>query len=229
MAASAPARLPSIAALPGLPQAQQNEVLDLLFEPSPAIHQLLLPLFQQQDSEPPLASYDDLITRAHAVFSALRAESSAAATNNTENDAAERVKLLHSILGSHPRLGAKKVESAQSVAEQAQLQSGDGTELANLNAEYEKTFPGLRYVVFVNGRERPVIMENMRARIARGDIGLEEQEGIQVSQPGFGASEPNPPPRLFRVGHLHPLFVFFSSHQAMCDIARDRAAKLQRP
>ncbi|CAI4218980.1 unnamed protein product [Parascedosporium putredinis] len=196
MAASAPARLPSIAALPGLPQAQQNEVLDLLFEPSPAIHQLLLPLLQQQqDSEPLLASYDDLITRAHAVFSALRAESSAAAANAERSDAAERVKLLHSILGSHPRLGAKKVESAQSVAEQAQLQSGDGTELANLNAEYEKTFPGLRYVVFVNGRERPVIMDNMRARIARADIGLEEQEGIQ----------------------------------AMCDIARDRAAKLQRP
>lgn len=47
--------------------------------------------------------------------------------------------------------------------------------------------------VFVNGRPRPVIMENMRARIDRGDIKAERQEAIQ----------------------------------AMCDIALDRATKLQ--
>ncbi|PKS13366.1 hypothetical protein jhhlp_000137 [Lomentospora prolificans] len=179
MAAVAPARLPSIASLPRLSPAVQTEILDLLFEPSPVIHQLLLPLLQKRE----FASYDDFITNAHAVFSALR---------STSEDPDALAK-LHSILGSHPRLGAKKVESAQSAAEQAQLQSGDGSELAALNAEYERTFPGLRYVVFVNGRPRPVIMENMRERIARGDISLEEQEGIQ----------------------------------AMCDIARDRAAKLQ--
>ena len=47
--------------------------------------------------------------------------------------------------------------------------------------------------VFVNGRPRPAIMENMRKRIDRGDVGAERQEAIQ----------------------------------AMCDIARDRATKLQ--
>jgi 2-oxo-4-hydroxy-4-carboxy--5-ureidoimidazoline (OHCU) decarboxylase len=52
--------------------------------------------------------------------------------------------------------------------------------LAKLNGEYEDKFPGLRYVVFVNGRPRPVIMENMRARIARGDIKAERAEAIQV-------------------------------------------------
>jgi hypothetical protein len=34
--------------------------------------------------------------------------------------------------------------------------------------------------VFVNGRERPVIMQNMRERIERGDIEAEREEAIQV-------------------------------------------------
>jgi hypothetical protein len=38
----------------------------------------------------------------------------------------------------------------------------------------------IRCSVFVNGRSRPVIMENMRARIDRGDIEAERQEAISV-------------------------------------------------
>jgi hypothetical protein len=34
--------------------------------------------------------------------------------------------------------------------------------------------------VFVNGRERPVIMQNMRERIERGDLDAERKEAIQV-------------------------------------------------
>ena len=34
--------------------------------------------------------------------------------------------------------------------------------------------------VFVNGRPRPTIMENMRTRIDRGDIKAERQEAIQA-------------------------------------------------
>jgi 2-oxo-4-hydroxy-4-carboxy--5-ureidoimidazoline (OHCU) decarboxylase len=57
--------------------------------------------------------------------------------------------LLEAILGSHPRLGEKKVESAQSRSEQAQLHTGGEGEaetLARLNLDYERAFPGLRYV-----------------------------------------------------------------------------------
>ena len=58
---------------------------------------------------------------------------------------------LEAILSSHPRLGEQRVTtlSAASKAEQAQLQHGDLTEAAqlkDLNEDYEKTFPGLRYV-----------------------------------------------------------------------------------
>jgi len=56
---------------------------------------------------------------------------------------------LDKILGAHPRLGEKKVDSAQSRAEQAQLNTGGQEETAKLlelNEKYEETFPGLRYV-----------------------------------------------------------------------------------
>lgn len=36
--------------------------------------------------------------------------------------------------------------------------------------------------VFVNGRSRPVVMENMRSRIDRGDLKAEEKEAINVSE-----------------------------------------------
>ncbi|KAI8248218.1 hypothetical protein K4K53_001070 [Colletotrichum sp. SAR 10_77] len=168
--------LPDISTLAQLSGEEQTKILDLLFEPSPAIHALLLPSLTAASFE----SYNELIAHCQKIFEALAADPS----HKTE---------LHAIIGSHPRLGAKKVESAQSVAEQAKLQTGDGTELAALNSEYEIRFPGLRYVVFVNGRGRPEIMEDMRTRIARGDIALEERAAVQ----------------------------------AMCDIARDRASKLQ--
>jgi hypothetical protein len=39
---------------------------------------------------------------------------------------------------------------------------------------------GMRYVVFVNGRSRPVVMQNMEERIKRGDIEREKVEAIEV-------------------------------------------------
>ncbi|KJZ76859.1 hypothetical protein HIM_03736 [Hirsutella minnesotensis 3608] len=76
-------------------------------------------------------------------------------------------------------VGAKGVDSAQSAAEQANL-AGEGEELAALNAEYEARFPGLRYVVFVNGRGRPEIMRDMRARIDEGDYAKEVGAALQA-------------------------------------------------
>jgi 2-oxo-4-hydroxy-4-carboxy--5-ureidoimidazoline (OHCU) decarboxylase len=52
--------------------------------------------------------------------------------------------------------------------------------LGELNAEYEARFPGLRYVVWVNGRGREEVMADMRRRIERGDLREEEREGIRV-------------------------------------------------
>jgi hypothetical protein len=59
--------------------------------------------------------------------------------------------------------------------------SEEDEELARLNREYEERFPGLRYVVWVNGRGRGEVMGDMRRRIGRGDLREEEREGIGVS------------------------------------------------
>jgi 2-oxo-4-hydroxy-4-carboxy--5-ureidoimidazoline (OHCU) decarboxylase len=210
--------LPPITSLPTAPMKGIISALDLLFEPSKELHTLALPAIQStrrlvpanpglsSDLPPPAAaaaakasipspalsdqkpysSYDELITHVGSLLYAL--------CSTASSDPSK--KKLHAILGSHPRLGAKKVESAQSKAEQAQLHSGGEAEaekLRLLNGEYEARFPGLRYVVFVNGRSRPVIMENMRSRIDRGDFEAEEREAVD----------------------------------AMIDIAKDRARKLQ--
>lgn len=158
--------LPHIRSLRSRPGPAQIAVLDLLFEPSPAIHSTLLPVLQAAD----YASYPELIDACHGQLRSLA--SSPGASDPTPST-------LLSVLGSHPRLGEKKVDSAQSVAEQANL-GGEGGELAALNREYEHRFPGLRYVVFVNGRARPEIMRDMRTRIERNEYATEIDAALQV-------------------------------------------------
>ncbi|KAF4591383.1 Oxo-4-hydroxy-4-carboxy-5-ureidoimidazoline decarboxylase [Ophiocordyceps camponoti-floridani] len=176
--------LPAIKILSSCPEPEQKAALDLLFEPSAAMHEMLVPIVQSTTH----TSYDDLITACQQHLTSLATQ--------------EMGPKLLSILGSHPRLGAAKVSSQQSVAEQASLVGGGGgggdedeaqtQTLSSLNAEYETRFPGLRYVVFVNGRPRSDIMRDMRLRIDRGDYAREVDAALE----------------------------------AMCDIARDRAAKL---
>lgn len=125
--------LPPAPTLPSLPPSQRTSILDLLFEPSPDLHALALPLL-----DAPFESYD-----------ALAAAVGARLTELAASPAPDDRRALEGILGSHPRLGEKKVDSEQSRAEQARLnQGGEGEAevLRALNEEYEKTFPGLRYV-----------------------------------------------------------------------------------
>lgn len=161
-------KLPPIADIMALPTKDRAAILDLLFEPSTQLHTLSVPLLHEKQFE----SYADLIS---AVGVQLTDLAESASSSDTE--------WLESILGSHPRLGAKKVESAQSQAEQAQLQgTADETEqLLALIEEYERKYPGLRYVVFVNGRNRSVIMDDMRQRIANSDLESERLAAIKVS------------------------------------------------
>ncbi|KAB8234871.1 hypothetical protein ETB97_006367 [Aspergillus alliaceus] len=179
--------LPLLSSLPSLPQDQQFQVLDTLFEPSPELHTLMAPVLANQI----FSSYTSLIDAVGGRMSALSAA-------NSPTDKA----VLVGILGSHPRLGRAKVAQSEHLSElsrkeQAQLTTGaeeQAERLRLLNVEYEEKFPGLRFVTFVNGRSRDVIMREMRERIERGDAEREIEETIQ----------------------------------AMCDIAKDRARKLEQ-
>ncbi|KAK8065742.1 OHCU decarboxylase [Apiospora hydei] len=196
-AAPPPPSLPPIDSLSTAPIKTQIAVLDTLFERSTELHTLVLPTLRRKrtptadssaggpgpatseaDHESPLSSYTSLIRHVGSLLASLASQSASFGTTPSPQQ-----QKLHGILGSHPRLGAKKVESAQSQAEQAQLNQGGAEEaekLKALNDEYEQRFPGLRYVVFVNGRSRPVVMEDMRRRIDRGDPKEEEQEAIKA-------------------------------------------------
>ena len=126
--------LPPIEALPSLPTAELATILDHLFEPSVPLHTLSVDLLRDQ----PFSSYDDLVASVGLQL-----------THLAESSSTSDSVWLDSILAAHPRLGEKKIDSTQSKAEQAQLalDAGSGQDkLSELNALYERTFPGLRYV-----------------------------------------------------------------------------------
>ncbi|KAK7204376.1 Oxo-4-hydroxy-4-carboxy-5-ureidoimidazoline decarboxylase [Myxozyma melibiosi] len=156
--------LPPPSAFKSLTDAQRIEIITHLFEQSPALENLITSQFDTADS------YSAFISSTRTLLLDL---SSVALTDPSSKSA------LLEILAAHPRLGARKITSDHSVAEQKSLQ-GESEALAKLNQEYEEKFPGLRYVVFVNGRPRDVIMANMRERIARGDYELEKAEAANA-------------------------------------------------
>lgn len=161
--------LPSISSVPSLSTESRTSILDTLFEPCIQLHTLSVAALHDRTH----ADYSSLIsTIGNQLTSLLKSPSS------TDSD------WLDAILSAHPRLGEKKVDSELSRQEQAQLQQAGGEEesekLAKLNREYEERFPGLRYVVFVNGRSRSVIMEDMQRRIECGNLKQEKVDAIEA-------------------------------------------------
>ena len=70
-------------------------------------------------------------------------------------------------LAVHPAIGQRSGLSARSAAEQGDDTDADVLdELARLNAVYEERF-GFRFVVFVNRRPKPEILDVLRERIER--------------------------------------------------------------
>ena len=127
-------QLPPISTVISLSTSERAEILDKLFEPCTQLHTLSVELLKTE----PFSSYNDMIASIGVQL-----------TDLSESTSSSDTEWLDKILGAHPRLGEKKVDSAQSKAEQAQLQ-GDRIqekELMALNADYEKAFPGLRYVL----------------------------------------------------------------------------------
>lgn len=152
------------------PRDIQADVLSLLFEPCDVLQSLI---FRDVLNTSNYVDYPDMI---EAVRTALSHLLGGPMTTRVSG-------VIQEIIAAHPRLGAKKVESKLSQAEQASLTSNEAeTNILNgLNEQYEKVFPGLRYVVFVNGRSRPIIFEDMTRRINRNDYDLECEEAFQVS------------------------------------------------
>lgn len=134
-----------------------------LFEPCPPLVELLLPHLDLNDPIP------TTIEKSRGVLLALINRHNAHSEIPREEE-----KLICDIVGAHPRLGVPKSTplSDFSSVEQRSLAVGDprlAAKLVELNSKYEKTFPGLRFVVWVNGRSRDEIMAIMEQRILAND------------------------------------------------------------
>ncbi|OCF30738.1 hypothetical protein I316_07624 [Kwoniella heveanensis BCC8398] len=147
-----PAETDSILALSDLNSASALEsLLVLLFEPSPALTNLLVPsvlLRLTARSDPP-ASYNELVDICEGVVK----------EQWTWDEKAEFV-------GGHPMIGEVKGLSKLSGKEQGGVVPTRKVvldRLAHLNQLYCKIYPGLRYITFVNGRPRSAIIPEMES------------------------------------------------------------------
>ncbi|CUM64363.1 uncharacterized protein PRCAT00001965001 [Priceomyces carsonii] len=177
-----PYTLYPISQLPALLKDLKVELLNHLFEPCETLSAFILQNVLRDN--PKFSSYDDLIEAIRTKLLTF--------LENSEKEAVKNGKPLNpdisKIIAAHPRLGPSKESkttnlSEHSSAEQRSLNSGskeDAEKLLILNEKYEATFPGLRYVVFVNGRTRASIMENMEERIARNDLHKEREEAFNA-------------------------------------------------
>jgi len=143
------ATLQEIQNSPSDPASPLANGLGLLFEHSPIVMELLEPqLSQVLKTLPPLIGYSKLVDVAMSEIAKWHTQSQA------------------QFIAGHPRIGETKNLSVLSASEQGAkaiipTPSEVLKRLAHLNACYEATYPGLRYITFVNGRSRAAIAEEM--------------------------------------------------------------------
>ncbi len=163
-----------------------------LFEPSPALFEFLVPSVvatiaaANLESQIPHRSYNALID------TAIR----------------ELEGWLHgqkaSFLGGHPRIGEIKGLSALSASEQAAHATPPEVleRLVVLNEEYERRYPGLRYITFVNGRSRKMIMLEMEEKLGIIDDSWVKGDSKEVYEVGSGGWATEARRALQDVGHI---------------------------
>lgn len=155
--------------------AKQIEVIDDLFEPSHSILRFTVRDKElMQSAERRASDYAEFIelVRTRLLEICTRTEQIGPSSRDVDH--------LADIVSAHPRLGEPpKHLSVHSKKEQRNLQGNNDPaeiqeKLVELNHEYETAYPGLQFVVFVNGRSRPEIISLMRQRIDSGNSWFEE-------------------------------------------------------
>ncbi|KAI0272589.1 Oxo-4-hydroxy-4-carboxy-5-ureidoimidazoline decarboxylase [Gloeopeniophorella convolvens] len=169
MSSSTQPQLPSISEIfastdvdEGGPLAQ---AFSTLFEPSPVLFEFLVPSISALILRP-----DTPLT--HRTYNALIDVS----IQELEGWPHDRQAVF---LGGHPRIGEVKALSALSASEQAAHATAPEVlnRLNALNYEYERRYPGLRYITFVNGRSRKMIMVEMEEVLGVGNGSIDVHTG----------------------------------------------------
>ncbi|KAI5894994.1 uncharacterized protein SCHCODRAFT_02618296 [Schizophyllum commune H4-8] len=164
------ASLPPLAALrcsSDSHEASLASTLSLLLEPSPILLNRLVPELAQSGRTNDLHSYAALIDLALDVVSHWPPDAQA------------------QFIAGHPRIGETQALSHLSAKEQAAKATPPEVlaRLAHLNAYYERRYPGLIYITFVNGRSRAEIAREMEDK-----LGLEHS--LAADQPPLSGIEP---------------------------------------
>lgn len=137
--------LPALDVLNGMKDGDAIASIRVLFEPAPVLERYVL-------SIRPWSSYEDLIDKSARFVEQLLKD--------------DRREDVLSVLNAHPKIGANPATlSADSRIEQGA--AGDPEvlrQLDELNHAYEKRH-GFRFVVFVNGRPKDVILGVLKERI----------------------------------------------------------------
>ncbi|KAJ6504896.1 Oxo-4-hydroxy-4-carboxy-5-ureidoimidazoline decarboxylase [Mycena vitilis] len=167
----------SLPSIDDVDESKIGDVLSVLLEPSDILSSALVPPFVASLSNGTrYTSYPDLIDAAiHEVGRwdlALRAQ----------------------FIAGHPRIGETKNLSALSAKEQGATPAVAPTppevlaRLAHLNACYERGYPGLRYITFVNGRSRAAIALEMEDVLVLPHSLLPDQPAVEeITQIEAGA------------------------------------------
>ncbi|KDQ13083.1 hypothetical protein BOTBODRAFT_188839 [Botryobasidium botryosum FD-172 SS1] len=134
------------------PDSPLAHALSVLFEPSPALLHILTPRLRSDlvlESANPPSSYSGLIDRTLTLISAWGDDAKAG------------------FISGHPRIGEVKNLSKLSEREQAAVATPPEVlrRLEHLNACYERKYPGLRYITFVNGRTRAQIVPEIEGKL----------------------------------------------------------------
>lgn len=167
--------LPSLSQISRSPPESEDsalsQTLSILLESSPVLTKHLVPeLARSLSIDPTVDSYTSLIDLAIQKI---------AGSWDTS--------LQSEFIAGHPRIGQVKNLSALSVAEQARVATPPEviTRLEHLNNCYERKYPGLIYIIFVNGRSRTEVMQEMERVLGVGKL----SEGCAVDQPPVGSIE----------------------------------------
>lgn len=119
--------------------------LATLFEPSDVLFATLVPQTHDLLQSNPISSYSELLEVASNAISSWNED------------------LKAQFIAGHPRIGEVSGLSRLSAQEQAAKATPPEVlaRLSHLNTCYERRYPGLIYITFVNGRSRAQIMEEM--------------------------------------------------------------------
>lgn len=132
-----------------------NAALSLLFEPSDVISINLVPQLSElfQSITFTVTTYSAFIDLALTIISSWDTASKAA------------------FIAGHPRIGEVKNLSTLSQKEQAARATSPEilARLEKLNTLYERKYPGLIYITFVNGRSRTEIKDEMQVKLGVND------------------------------------------------------------